>query len=53
MNKKLVLTLLPFMALTGCGRKYQLELSVATPAGSPAIAFYRYLGDTDHFQYAR
>ena len=51
MTKKLVLTLLPFMALTACGKtNYQLDLNIATPAGSPAIAFYKYLGDTEHLE---
>ena len=38
------------MALTGCGSQHQLELTVAAPAGSPAIAFYNYLGDTNHLE---
>ena len=51
MTKKLVLALLPFMAITACGKSnYQLDLNVATPAGSPAVAFYKYLGDTEHLE---
>ena len=51
MNKK-PLTLIPLMALTACsgGTPYSLELQVATPAGSPATAFYKYLGDTEHLE---
>ena len=51
MNKKLLLTLIPVMALAACNKAtYKLDLSVATPAGSPAIALYKYLADTDHLE---
>ncbi len=51
MNKKLVLTLLPLVALSACNKSaYKLELQVATPSGSPAVAFIKYLGDTDHLE---
>ncbi len=51
MNKKL-LTLIPIMVLTACSgtASHSLELQVATPAGSPATAFYKYLGDTEHLE---
>lgn len=51
MNKKLLLTLIPVMALAACNKTaYKLELSVASPAGSPAIALYKYLADVDHLE---
>ena len=51
MNKKLLLTLIPLMALAACNKAaYKLELSVASPAGSPAIALYKYLADVDHLE---
>ena len=51
MNKKLLLTLIPVMTLVACNKAaYKLELSVASPAGSPAIALYKYLADTDHLE---
>ena len=50
-NKKLILTLLPLLALTACNKSaYQLELKVATPSGSPATALYKYLNDTEHLE---
>ena len=51
MNKKLLITLLPVLALTACNKSaYKLEFKVATPNGSPATAFYKYLTDTDHLE---
>lgn len=51
MNKKIILTLLPLMALTACNKSaYKLDLKVATPSGSPATAFIKYLGDTEHLE---
>ena len=51
MNKKLLLTLLPLIALSACNKAaYKLDLQVASPAGSPAIALYKYLGDSDHLE---
>ena len=51
MNKKL-LTLIPVIALTACSgtTSHSLELKVVTPAGSPATAFYKHLGDTEHLE---
>ena len=46
MNKKILLTLVPVMLLAGCNKAkedYQLDLKVISPAGSPAIALYKYL----------
>lgn len=46
MNKKLLLALVPVMLLAGCNKTkedYQLDLKVISPAGSPAIALYKYL----------
>ncbi len=31
-------------------KEHPLELQVATPSGSPATAFYKHLGDTDHLE---
>lgn len=51
MNKKLLLTLIPAIALAACNKaSYKLDLKVATPAGSPAIALYKYLEDVDHLE---
>ena len=50
-NKKMLLTLLPLLALTACSKPaYKLELSVATPSGSPATAFLKYFADTKHLE---
>ena len=45
MKKQLLITLLPLLALTACNKNstYKLDLSVASPAGAPATAFYKYL----------
>ena len=51
MNKKLLITLLPILAITACNKSaYTLEFKVATPSGSPATAFYKYLTDTQHLE---
>ncbi len=51
MNKKLLLTLIPVMALAACNKAtYKLDLAVASPAGSPAISLYKYLADIDHLE---
>ena len=51
MKKKLILTLLPLIALSACGKAtYKLDVKVASPAGSPAIALFKYLGDLDHLE---
>lgn len=50
-NKQLLITLLPLLALSACNKAtYKLDLQVATPAGSPSTAFYKYLGDTEHLE---
>jgi len=50
--KRNALLLIPVILLTACGNtsKYQVSLKVATPKGAPAIALYKYLGDTDHVE---
>ena len=51
MNKKVILSLIPVMMLTACNKAvYKLDVQVASPAGSPAIALYKYLGDTEHLE---
>lgn len=51
MNKKLLLTLIPVMTLVACNKAtYKLELNVASPSGSPAVALYKYLADIDHLE---
>ena len=51
MNKKVILSLIPVMMLTACNKAaYKLDVQIASPAGSPAIALYKYLGDTDHLE---
>lgn len=50
-KKSILITLLPLIALTACGNvKYKLDIQVASPAGSPAIALYKYLGDSEHLE---
>lgn len=50
--KKSLLLLASTLLLGACGNNspYKLELKVATPAGSPATAFYKYLGDNEHLE---
>ena len=54
MNKKYIVTLIPFMMVTtGCGRanvKYTLDISVACPSGAPATGLYKYLNDEEHLE---
>ena len=50
--KRNALLLIPVILLTACGNtaKYQVSLKVAAPSGAPAIALYKYLGDTEHVE---
>ncbi len=43
--KKYIFALLPLFLLASCGDSNNLELTIASPNGAPALSLYEYLGD--------
>lgn len=56
MKKIILLPLMSLLLLNGCNSSsqgsddYKLDLKIATPAGSPATAFYKHLGESDYLE---